>query len=160
MIQIDNWMILASAFSFFVICIIYLIYFIISRKLFPETLEFNREINPKESITISKIDGSGIVKKIKLKTTERSGLLMDIIADQTSFINFSIDKNGRLEDKNSELQKETLSVEINLNQKFESNFTIFIQNETDNLSSLNGNVNYEIRKSLKTTLRAILSDLK
>jgi len=159
MIQIDDWMVIAGILAIFLLSMFYLVIFIITRKLFSEAVEFHNEIKPNEDRIISKIDGSGIIKKIEMKITENDKLMVDIIIDQTSYVIFSFIKKTSINSKDLAELEEPLSFEINLNKKFENNFTIFFHNRSDKLASSNGNISYEIKKPLKTTLRAILSEL-
>ena len=159
MIQVDDWTLITGLLAVFLLLIIYLIYVRITRKLFPKTLEFQKEIKPNEAITISTIEGSGIIKKIEIKTTENEKSLIDITVDQTSFIIFGLGKKTGNQSGDLDVSEENLSFEINLNKKFERNFTLFFQNNSDKLAQLNGNVGYEIKKPLKITLRTLLSEL-
>ena len=159
MIQVDDWTLITGLLAVFLLLIIYLIYVRITRKLFPKTLEFQKEIKPNEAITISTIEGSGIIKKIEIKTTENEKSLIDITVDQTSFIIFGLGKKTGNQSGDLDVSEENLSFEINLNKKFERNFTLFFQNNSDKLAHLNGNVGYEIKKPLKITLRTLLSEL-
>jgi hypothetical protein len=159
MIQIDDWMVIVGILAIFLLSIVYLAIFIITRKLFSEAIEFQNEIKPNENIIISKIEGSGIIKKIEMKTTENDKLMVDIIIDQTSYVIFNFNKKTNSNGGNLAETEEFLSFEINLNKKFTNNFTIFFHNRNDKLAHSTGNIYYEIKKPLKTTLKAIISEL-
>jgi preprotein translocase subunit YajC len=159
MIQIDDWMLIAGLLAVFLVFIIYFVYVRITRKLFPETLEYQKEIKPNEAVTISTIEGSGIIKKIEIKTTENEKSWIDITVDQTSFITFGLGKKPGSQSGGLDVSEESLSFEINLYKKFERNFTLFFHNNSDKLAHLNGNVDYEIKKPLKITLITLLSEL-
>ena len=158
MIQIENWMIIAGIFFIFGLSTVYLVYVIVKSKLFPKTLDFHKEINPNEGVTISSIEGSGIIKKIEMSITENNQSIMNMIVDQTSLVEVCFDRTTIQDSKLNSLEK-NLNVKINLSKKFEKNFTIFFQNRSENVVHLNGNIAYEIKKPLKTTLRTILSEL-
>lgn len=159
MIQIDDWMLLAALLAIFLFFIVYLVYFIITRKLFPKVFELQKEIKPNEAITLSSIEGSGIIKKIEMKITENAKSWINITVDQTSFLILGTSKKTSSQAGNLEASEEILSFEINLDKKFDKNFTLFFHNQSDKPAHLNGNVNYEIKKPLIITLRTILSEL-
>jgi hypothetical protein len=159
MIQIDDWMVITGLIAIFLASIVYLAYFIITKKLFPKVVEFQKIINPNEGITISSIEGSGIIKKIEMKSTQNDKTSIIMIVDKISFITFSSSKKTISQGGNLNALEEILNVEINLEKKFERNFSIFFQNNSDKLSHSNGKIYYEIRKPFKITLRTILSEL-
>ena len=159
MIQIDDWMVITGLIAIFLASIVYLAYFIITKKLFPKVVEFQEIINPNEGITISSIEGSGIIKKIEMKSTQNDKTSIIMIVDKTSFITFSSSKKTISQGGNLNALEEILNVEINLEKKFERNFSIFFQNNSDKLSHSNGKIYFEIRKPFKITLRTILSEL-
>jgi hypothetical protein len=159
MIQIDDWMIIAGLIAIFLFFIVYLAYFIVTKKLFPELLEFQKEIKPNETITVSTIEGSGIIKKIEMKTTENDKSLIDLIIDQTSSMIFNFDKTISGRDGTLVELEDILNFEINLNKTFHNNFTISFHNRSDKVAHSNGKIYYEIKKPLRTTLKTILSEL-
>jgi hypothetical protein len=159
MIQIDDWMIIAGLIAIFLVSAAYLAYFIVSKKLFPEVLEFQKEIKPNEAISVSTIEGSGIIKKIEMKTTEKDKSLIDLIVDQTSSVIFNFDKKISGHDGNLVELEDILSFEINLNKTFHNNFSITFHNRSDKMAHSNGKIYYEIKKPLGTTLKTILSEL-
>jgi len=159
MIQIDDWMVIAVILVIFLLFIVYLAIFIITRKLFPKVVEFHSEINPNKAITIFTIEGSGIIKKIEMKTTENDKSMIDIIVDQNSFIIFNFNKKTSSNCGNLAELEELSSFEMNLNKKFNNNFTIFFHNRSDKLAHSNGKIYCEIKKPFGTTLKTILSEL-
>jgi hypothetical protein len=160
MIQIDDWMIIATILVIFLLSIVYLAIFIITRKLFPKVVEFDKKINPTETVTIATIEGSGIIKKIEMKTNESDKSLIDLIVDQTSFVIFNFNKKISGHEVNFVELEDILSFEIDLDRHFHNNFTISFNNRSDRVAHSNGKITYEIKESLKTTLRAILSELR
>ena len=159
MIQIDNWTIITGIVVIFVLSIVYVVYIIVTSKLFPKTIDFYKEINPNEAVAISTIDGLGIIKKIEMSTTENNESFIDMIIDQTSFMVVSFNTKATIQSGNLDPKIKNLNIELNLNKKFRKNFTIFFQNRSETAAYLNGNINFEIKKSLKTTLRTLLSEL-
>ena len=159
MIQIEDWIVITGILIIFVLSAVYLVYVIIKTKLKPKVLEFQKEIKPNEAITISAIEGSGIIKKIEMKTIKNDKSLITITVDQTSFITFDLSKKTSSPRGNLDLLEESVSFEINLNKYFKRNVTIFFYNNSDKLSQSNGKIYYEIKKPLKITLRTLLSEL-
>jgi hypothetical protein len=159
MIQIEDWIVITGILIIFVLSAVYLVYVIIKTKLMPKVLEFQKEIKPNEAITISAIEGSGIIKKIEMKTIKNDKSLITITVDQTSFITFDLSKKTSSPRGNLDLLEESVSFEINLNKYFKRNVTIFFYNNSDKLSQSNGKIYYEIKKPLKITLRTLLSEL-
>ena len=159
MIQIEDWMVIAGILIIFILAIIYLISIIITSKLFPKELEFQKEIKPNEATTISKIEGAGIIKKIEMKTIENEKSDITITVDQTSFITLGLNKKTISPGGNSNTLEEIQSFEINLNKNFEKNVTIFFQNNSDKSSQSSGKIYYEIKKPLKSTLKTLFSEV-
>lgn len=159
MIQINDWTLIAALLVVFLLAIVYLAYFIVSRKLFPNVLEFQNEIKPNEALIISSIKGSGIIKKIEMKTKENNQALISLTIDKTSYITFGLDKKISSPNRNMDPIEESLSLEINLNKAFEKNFAVFYNNNSDKSTQTNGKISYEIKKPLKITLKTLLSEL-
>ena len=158
MIQIEDWVIIAILFTFFVADAVYLFYFIVTRKLFSQEKEFQREISPNTAVTIHSIEGAGIIKKIKMQVTENDNSLIDIIVDGTSFSTFSI-SNSKNTDKEflKEGNQKLLKLEINVNSRFHKQFSLFIHNRSDDSINSTGKIYYEIKKPLKVVLKALYS---
>ena len=100
MIQIEDWAIIAILFAFFIAGVIYLIYFIVTRKLFSQEMEFQREINPNKAMTILSIEGVGIIKKINMQVTENDNSWIDMIIDGTSYATFAINEANNFNKEN------------------------------------------------------------
>jgi hypothetical protein len=159
MIQIDDWMIITGILAIFFLSVIFIIYIIITRKLFPNVLEFQKKTESNQTTTISTIEGSGIIKKIEIKTSENNKALIDVIVDETSFAIFSFNKKTSGQDGSFNSLEEILTVEINLDKKFRRNFSIVFHNRSENVAHSNGNIHYEIKKPLKITLKTLFSEV-
>jgi hypothetical protein len=156
MIQIPEWTLLAGLGILFLLSIAYLFHFVVSKKLFPTTKYLNEEISPNHGATIYEMKGSGIVKTIKLEINENC--IIDIIIDQNNHTLLQI--RTELEEKNFEkLAKKSLTVEENINHKFKRNFAIHIQNQADKTMQYSGFASYEIKKNLRNSVEAVLSEL-
>ncbi len=160
MIQIDDWMVITGLLAIFLASALYLVYFIITKKLFAQVSEFQKVINPNEDMTVSSIEGSGIIKKVEMKTTQNDKASIILIVDKNRFVDLSYSKKTISQAGNLAALEETLDFEINLEKKFERDFSIFFHNSSDKPVHSKGKVYYEIRKPLKTTLGAILSELR
>ncbi len=147
MIQIPDWAVIASILIFFVLCLVYLAYFVISKKLYPQVVEFQKEISPNNSTTILEIKGSGILKKIDIQTIENNNSLAVLAIDQTAYATLSIFRKGSNARKGGfEGQKDSLfKFELNLDKKFSKDFSIFIENRTDVPINSSGKIFYEIK---------------
>lgn len=150
MIQIPDWAIIASILIFFVLCLVYLVYFIISKKLYPQVVEFQKEITPNNSTTILEIEGVGILKKIDVQTTDNNTSLVVLVIDHTAYATLSIGREGRNSGKGGfDGQKDSLlKFELNFDKKFRKNFSIFIENRSDVPINSSGKIFYEIKKPL------------
>jgi hypothetical protein len=146
MIQIEDWAILAVILVFLLACIIYLIYFLRTRKLFPQIITFNKQIQPKNAESMVKIDGKGIIKKVELQLPKNGNLLIDMIIDQTNYsiLDFTTDSAEKTvgQQKNTGTSK----FEVNVDRKFFKGFSIFIQNKSEELIDSSGRVFYEIKQ--------------
>jgi hypothetical protein len=151
MIQIEDWMILAGLLTLFISIFVYSLYFKISKKLFPENLRFEKEINPHIGSIICEIKGAGIVKTIELQTS--NNCIIAVTIDGTSHTLLNVRPNH--EDKNSDF----LTVKEGLNQKFENNFAIHIQNQSNKKMEYAGSASYEIKKKLSITLKTVFTEL-
>ena len=159
MIQIDDWTVITGLLIIFTLFVVYLVSIIITRKLFPKVLEFQKEIKPNEALTISAIEGSGIIKKIEMNTAANDKSVITLTVDETSFITFALSKKTRSPAQNLDTSQESLSAEINLNKHFENNVTMFFHNNSDKMALSNGKIYYEIKKPLKITLKTLFSEL-
>jgi hypothetical protein len=160
MIEIEDWVLIAIIAAFFFAGACYLFYFIVSRKLFSQEMEFRNEIEPNRIITILSIEGAGIAKKIEMQITKNENSTIDMIIDGKSYSLFVFkgdinnpDKRNFIEQKNG-----LLGLEVNLNAKFQKNFSIIVLNRNESLISPTGKIFYEIKKPLKMVLKAIYSE--
>jgi hypothetical protein len=160
MIQIDDWVVIATILAFFLAALGYLIYFIISRKLFPMVMEFQKEIEPNKATTVLSVDGSGVVKKVEMQVTENDNSWIDIVVDGASYTNFVVTREPnnigkiRVNDQKDRL----LNLEVNLDSKFHKNFLLLIHNRTEGALNSKGKVYYEIKNPLKVTLKVIYKE--
>jgi hypothetical protein len=156
MIQIEAWTILAGLLVLFLLFLAYLSYFVISKKLFPQVIKFEQEMNPNEGKTVSEIAGHGIIKRIEIKM-QRSSSVLTVTVDKTSFVSFSFsDNNGTVD----EAKENTLSAQMEVFERFNKDFSVYFQNQSDITISLSGSVHFEIRKSLGITLKSILAEIR
>jgi hypothetical protein len=154
MIQIEDWMILAGLLFVFIIIITYITYFIISKKMFPESANIQGEIDADKATVICEIKGSGIVKMVELQTSQNC--LVDITVDGTSHTMLNI---GRETEGQKKPHQDILKVKEQLNQRFTDNFSIHILNQSSQLLEYKGLLNYEIKKPLTVTLKAAFNEL-
>jgi hypothetical protein len=157
MLQLEDWIIIIVALALIVLPIAYLIYFKVSRKLFPQSADFSSEIKPGEGTTVCKITGAGIIKTIELKTNENS-----IIAITVDCINHTLLTVGH-ESKSNVTPKQNenvLDIKEQLDEKFSDNCSIHIQNRGTGVLQTSGNISFEIKKGLKTSIRTVFSELK
>jgi hypothetical protein len=155
MIQIEAWAI-AGVLVLFLLAIAFLSYFIISKKLFPQVIEFGQEINPNEGRTVSEIAGYGIIKKIEIRMQNVNSII-NITVDQTNFLIFSLSNN-----KNSgyNVKENTLGAQIQLFERFNKNFSVYFQNQSDITLFSSGSIHFEIRKPLGITIKTILAEIR
>ena len=160
MIQIEDWVAIAGILAFFFVCISYLIYFRITRKLFPLVMEFQKEIKPDKAITVLSIEGSGIIKKVEMQVTENDNSWINMIIDGASYTNFVITKEPSSLGKTSynEPKDKLLKLEAELDTKFHKEFMILIHNRSNESLNSNGKVFYEIKRPLKTVLKTLYSE--
>lgn len=158
MIQTEVWIILAGMFALLTLSAVYLIYVLITSKLFPQTLGFYKIINPNENVTISSIEGSGIIKKIEISVGVNNQSIVTVIADRTRCMVIRLDEKAPRDPKQDSFS-DSVNFEINLNKKFRNEFSIFLQNRGECNVQLNGNVNFEIRKPLWLTIKTLFSEL-
>ncbi|MBE3116360.1 hypothetical protein IMZ68_04070 [Candidatus Bathyarchaeota archaeon] len=160
MIQIEDWVVIAGILAFFVLFISYLIYFRITRKLFPLVMEFQKEINPDKAITVLSIEGSGIIKKIAMQVTENDNSWINMIIDGATHSSFVIAREPNNLGKTSynEPKDKLLKLEAELDTKFHKDFMILIHNRSNESINSNGKVFYEIKRPLKIVLKTIYSE--
>ncbi len=153
MIEIADWVVIAFILAAFALCIGYLLFFIITRKLFPKVLEFNKTVNPNETLTILTIKGQGIIKKVEAQITENNSLI-DMIIDQTSYATFDISKEPNRAETSSSRQ-EMLKFEVQLDTHFHKEFSLSINNKSSRMLNASGKINYEIKRPLGVTIRSL-----
>ena len=162
MIQIEDWVVYAGILALFFAGVIYLIYFIITKKLFPMEMKFENKISPNKSTALLSIDGSGIVKKIEMQVTEDDNSWINMIIDGASYVNFLITRgsDNLAGIKPSDQENKQIELEANLDTKFHNNFSLIIHNRNNSgIIDCNGKIFYEIKKPLKTTLKAIYREI-
>lgn len=151
MIQIEDWVAIAVILAFFILSLSYLIYFIITRKLFPKVVEFQKEIDPHKSIDVITIEGQGILKKVEMQISENNNSSIMMIVDRRGYATFGIGESVKpenfIEPKGSQLK-----FEVNLEVKFYKDFSLFIDNRNESKLNSSGRIFYEIKKPLKYTL--------
>ena len=113
-------------------------------------MEFQKEINPNKAITILKIEGSGIIKKIEMQVTENDNSLIVMIIDKTSYTTFGIirEPNNLGKASYNERKDRLLKLEVNLDRKFHKEFSLFIDNRSNGLLNSTGKIFYEIKRPL------------
>jgi len=159
MIQIQDWIVVAVVLAFFLSCIFYLLYFIISKKLFPETAEFQKEINANDSATVLSLKGSGIIKKIETQITQTDNSSTVLIVDRTAYSTLNLviaEKNQGHVGFDREKNK-VLNFEVNLDRPFREDFSVFIENRSTIPINASGRIFCELKKPLGVTLRSLFS---
>jgi hypothetical protein len=147
MIQIDDWVALGIILAFFLLCACYLVYFIITRKLFPKMTEFQKEINPNSSLTLLTVEGSGILKKLELLISDNDNSSILVTVDGVGYTTLSIAKKTESPSKESfELSGKLLKFEAYLDVKFHKQFSLFIDNRNRRALNTDGKIFYEIKK--------------
>ena len=125
-------------------------------------MKFENEISPNKSTTLLSIEGSGIVKKIQMQITENENSWISMIIDGASYANFLITKgfNSFAKINPSDQENNRIELEVNLDTKFHNNFSLVIHNRSNSgILDSNGKIFYEIKKPLKTTLKAIYTEI-
>jgi hypothetical protein len=161
MIQIEDWVIIVIILAFFFASLSYLVYFVLTKKLFPIEKEFQNEINPNKMITLLTIEGSGIIKKIEMQITENNNSFINISIDGTTITNFIITKEPYKKDKTSQNEQKggLLKLEINLDTEFRKDFSISLENRSDYSLNSTGKIFYEIKRPLKVVLKAVFAEI-
>ena len=152
MIEIADWVVIAFILAAFALAIGYLLFFIITRKLFPQTTEFNTTINPNETSTVLTIKGQGIIKQIQTKIQEKNNALIDMIIDQTSYATFDITKETNNASPDSQGK---LTFEVQLDSRFHKEFSISINNKSATPLSATGKISYETKRPLGVTIKSL-----
>jgi len=162
MIQIPNWAIFGTILAIAVLISCYFFYFRISRKLFPQVSEFQETINPNEEATLSTVTGSGIIKRVEVQMSMSKGSVMVLIVDRTSHVTIASGKGKETTQEGSppETSAEVQRLEINTYRPFSEEFSLFIANSDNKILILSGKISYEIKKSLKESVSALLGELR
>jgi hypothetical protein len=157
MLLIEEWEIITVIAVLVVIAAVYLVYFKVSRKLFPQTKDFDDEIKPGQGATISSIQGTGIIKMVELNTNENCIITMTI--DGTNHTLLTVGPELGLKSP-SRLNEDVLAVREQLDEKFTQTFTIHIQNRGAGVLHTKGQIHFEIKNDLKTTFKTVLTELR
>lgn len=152
MIEIADWVVIAFILAAFALAIGYLLFFIITRKLFPQTSEFNTTVNPSQTQTVLTIKGKGIIKKIQTQIQENNNCLIDMIIDQTSYATFDINKETSTASPDSQGK---LTFEVQLDSRFHKEFSISILNKSKTPLNATGKISYEVKKPLGVTIKSL-----
>ena len=158
MIQISEWVVIYLIIAFFILCVVYLLYFIISRKLFPQETEFHQEISPNKESTVLTVTGSGIIKRVEMQTTENTDSNIMLTVDKTAYTSFiTTNPPNNTNNKNPNTQEQhPLKIEANLDRLFHQEFSLFIANKTSTPLNATGKIYYEIKKPLKETIKHMI----
>jgi hypothetical protein len=157
MLQIEEWVAIAAIATILILAITYLIYFKVSRKLFPQTTDFDSEIKPGQGETVSKIQGAGIVKMVELDTNENCIITITIDGTNHTLLTVGPELGTKAPSK---LNEDVLAVREQLDEKFIDNFTIHIQNRGAGILHTKGKIHFEVKKDLKTTIKTVFTELK
>lgn len=155
MIQIEEW-IAIGAVVLILLSIAYLFYFKVSKKLFPQKNNFKTEIKAGEGTTVCEITGSGIIKMVELKTNENC--IIDITIDGISRTLLTIGPEPGLNNP-FKPNEDVLAFREQLSQTFVRNCTIHVQNRGTGILHSSGAIDFEVKKGLKASLKAVLSKL-
>jgi len=157
MLQIEEWVLITAIAALLAAAAAYLVYFKVSRKLFPQTTNFDNEIKPGQDETVSKIQDAGIVKMVELDTNENCIITITIDGTNHTLLTVGPELGTRAPSK---LNEDVLAVREQLDEKFIDNFTIHIQNRGAGVLHTKGKIHYEIKKDLKTTFKTVFTELR
>jgi hypothetical protein len=157
MLLIEEWVLITAISALLATAGAYLVYFKVSRKLFPQTEDFDSEIKPGQGETVSKIQGVGIVKMVELDTNENCIITMTIDGTNHTLLTVGPELGTKAPSK---LNEDVLSVREQLDEKFIDNFTIHIQNRGAGILRTKGKIHYETKKDLKTAFKTIFTELR
>jgi hypothetical protein len=156
MVQLEEWIAISAALTLLLLSIAYLLYFKVTRKLFPQVTSFSSEIKPGEGVNVCKIEGSGIIKTVEIETYEKC-----IIAITIDGVILSLLTIGHVTEKTSNhVDACTFAIREQLNEKFTNNFTIHVQDQSIRVMQIKGKVHAEIKKGLRESLKATFSEIK
>lgn len=157
MLQIEEWVAIAAIATILILTILYLVYFKVTRKLFPQMTDFDNEIRPGEGATVSNITGSGIVKMVELNTNENCIITITIDGTNHTLLTVGPELGSKAPSK---LNEDVLAVREQLDEKFVDNFSIHIQNRGAGILHTKGKIHFEVKKDLKTTIKTVFTELK
>lgn len=147
MIQIPDWVAIATIATIFFVFLIYLVYFIRTRKLIPKVIEFQKEVNPEEKPTILTTTGKGRIKKLEMKITDNTNSSIVIIVDKTAYTTFTIAKEANKPNITNltDQKNKQLKIELNLDKEFNQDFELFFDNRSDQIINFAGKIFYETK---------------
>jgi putative sterol carrier protein len=145
MIQIPDWVAATAIIVIFIIGVLYLLYFIKSKKLYPKVMEFQKEVNPEEKSTILATAGKGRIKKLDIKITDNTNSSIVIIVDKTAYTTLTIAKETNKPDntKIANQKNSQIKIELNLDKEFNQDFELFVDNRSDQIVNFTGKIFYE-----------------
>jgi len=155
MVELSEWIAITIALAALLFSICYLIYFKVTKKLFPETAKFCDEIKSGKSGTVYKFEGTGIIKMIELETDEKC--IITVTAD--GIIHTLLTLGHAPKPSTINLNDYKFAIREQLNEKFFNNFTIHVQNQGSHVLNIDGKINFEIKKGLKESIKAIFSEI-
>jgi len=145
MIQIPDWVAATAIIVIFIIGVLYLLYFIKSKKLYPKVMEFQKEVNPEEKSTILATAGKGRIKKLDIKITDNTNSSIVIIVDKTAYTTLTIAKETNKPDNTNiaNQKNKQIKIELNLDKEFNQDFELFVDNRSDQIINFTGKIFYE-----------------
>ena len=146
MIVISDWIAIAIIAAIVLFFIFYLTYIIISRS-HPQVMEFNNKINPNDQETILTIRGSGIIKRIEMQTSQNNSSIV-LTVDKTAYTSFNLSKesNNTAKENPNDQKDNQLKLEANLDRHFLNEFSLFVDNRSEETLTSIGKIYYEIKK--------------
>jgi hypothetical protein len=158
MVEIADWVIIAIPAIALAVCIIYATYFKISTARFPKTIEFNKQIQPEQTITILSVEGVGSIKKIVAQTSGSDNSLLDLTLDQTSYFILDLLKNQK--NDNISVNQSGLKFNVKLDAWFYKGFSLSIYNRSNGNLTATGKIYYEIKKPAVETIKGLIKEFK
>jgi hypothetical protein len=145
MIQIPDWVAATAILVIFIISVLYLLYFIKSKKLYPKVMEFQKEVNSEEKSTILATAGKGRIKKLDMKITDNTNSSIVIIVDKTAYTTLTIAKETNKPDNTNiaNQKNKQIKIELNLDKEFNQDFELFVDNRSDQIINFTGKIFYE-----------------
>jgi hypothetical protein len=159
MIEIADWVVIDVLIAVLAALIIYAVYFKISTTRFPKTIEFNRQVEPNQNVTILTVEGIGVIRKISAQTTERNSALIDLTLDQSSYFVLDVPKEAN-NGKSSSNGQAKLKFDVKLDACFYKGFSLAIYNRGNDALDAKGKIDYEIKKSTTVTIKGLYKEFK